>query len=384
MPALLGVLAAVFLDLFGLGLIRPILPLYVQSTFGVDVLRVSWIPAAFGIGKLLADIPAGLLMDRLGRRRMMAAGLVLVAVVDVLSAVEAAFHRFLLWRMLAGLGFGFFVTTAATVVLDLAPATGRGRHMGSYLLIGDLGSVAGAGAGGWLYDRFGTGIPFFAKAAMAATAAWIAGGVTLAAGAKAPSHPPAAGPSLRVPGLLPIAVLNMILFMADVGVIALLLPLLLDAAGLAPHAIGLLVAAVAATQLGTLFVASRVADRWDKRAVLVPALLLYATGLAILASTLSMTRIIPAVLAVGAGSGMARWIPLALVGDLVPPSSRAAAMGIFRAFTDVGMIVGPTLLGLLAHTFGNPVAILTVAGLLLVGGGVTVPMSRRACRGRAD
>lgn len=384
MPALFGVLGAVFLDLFGLGLIRPILPLYVQSTFGVDVLRVSWIPAAFGVGKLVADVPAGLLMDRLGRRRMMAAGLILVAVVDVLSAVEATFRQFLLWRMLAGLGFGFFVTTAATVVLDLAPHKVRGRYMGSYLLIGDLGSVVGAGAGGWLYEQFGTGIPFFAKAAAAATAAGLAGRVMVASGVEGPRRPLPARAILRLPGLLPIAFLNMILFMADVGVLALLLPLLLDAAGLSPRAIGLLVAIVASTQLGTLFVASRVADRWNKWALLVLALLLYATGLSVLASALPMTWIIPAALVLGAGSGMARGIPLALVGDLAPAPLRAGAMGVFRAFTDVGMIAGPILLGFLAHTFGNPVALVTVAGLLLAGVGLIVLMYRQVERGRAS
>ncbi|MGH2403535.1 MAG: MFS transporter [bacterium] len=77
MLGLSGLLLAVFLDLFGLGVIRPVLPLYVQEVFKVDIFQVSFIPAAFGIGKLLANIPAGLVMDRLGRPRLMGAGLAL-------------------------------------------------------------------------------------------------------------------------------------------------------------------------------------------------------------------------------------------------------------------------------------------------------------------
>ncbi|MGQ0549639.1 MAG: MFS transporter [Armatimonadota bacterium] len=99
--------------------------------------------------------------DRVGYRRVMAAGLLLVATVDVLSALEGHFPRFLVWRSLAGFGFGFLVTTAAAAVLDLAPAASRGRYMGRYLLVGDVGAVLGASAGGWVYVQAGVRAPVF-------------------------------------------------------------------------------------------------------------------------------------------------------------------------------------------------------------------------------
>jgi MFS family permease len=372
MFALAGLLLAVFLDLFGLGVIRPILPIYVQEVFRVDVLRVSWIPAAFGIGKLLADMPAGVLMDRVGRNRLMAGGLALVATFDLLSALEPTFARFLLWRALAGLGFGFFVTTAATVVLDTTPSPARGRMMGSYLLVGDVGSVLGAGAGGWIYEQFGARVPFLVKAACAATAAMVARGINPGRTVQARGERAKMAPVTAVPGLLSISLVNMVLFMADVGILTVLFPLFLHAGGFPPRTIGLLVALVVLVQLAALTVGSRLADRWGRVWGLLSGLLLYALGMALLSLARSSSQTVSAALLMGLGSGTARAVPAALVGDLAVPEVRGAAMGIFRTFTDIGMILGPGILGAMATRAGYPFAFALTAGLLLVNVGLLV------------
>lgn len=376
MPILFLVLAAVFFDLLGLGLIRPILPLYVQATLGVDVFLVSWIPMAFGVGKIVANLPAGIFMDRLGRWRLMALGLALVAAVDALSALESAFSRFLLWRTLAGFGFGLFVTTAATSVLDLAPAERRSRYMGSYLLVGDLGSVAGAAAGGWIYEHLGARI-FFAKALVAAIAATLAGKTRVRGGAGPAVSLSAPGRALRLPGLLPLAALNMVLFMADVAAVAFLFPLFLADRGLTPGMIGVLVSLVVASQLVSLVLGSRAADRWGRVTTLATGMVLYAVGALLLATAPSMGGLVAAAVIVGTGSGMARGIPPALVGDIADPPSRSSAMATFRSFTDLGMIVGPGLLGVVARGAGYETAFFTVAGLLVLALGLLVPLSRQ-------
>lgn len=366
MTALYFLLGAIFLDLLGLGLIRPILPLFVQSVFGASIVQVSWIPAAFGIGKLLADLPAGLLMDRMGRTRLMAAGLFLVATVDVLSALELHFSRFLVLRCLAGLGFGFFVTTAAAAVLDLAPAAGRGRYMGWYLLVGDLGAVLGASAGGWMYEHAGVRVPFFAKALVAGTAAALAAWAPLQGSRRDETAPRMAATAVRLPGLVRVSLVNMVLLMADVGILAVLLPLFLGTRGLSPQGIGLFVALVAAVQIAALFVGSRLADRWGRIAVLAPALLVYAGGLLALSAGAAPWQFVLATLTIGAGSGAARSVPVALVGDLAPARLRGVAMGVFRTFTDVGMIAGSILLGWSASVAGLAMAFWIAAGGLVL------------------
>lgn len=376
MLPLAGLLVAVFIDLFGLGVIRPILPLYAQEVFGVDVLRVSWIPAAFGIGKLLADVPAGLLMDNLGRQRLMAVGLVLVATVDLLSAAESAFPRFLLWRSLAGLGFGLFATTAATIVLDLAPSRARGRLMGSYLLVGDVGAVFGAGAGGWIYERLGTRAPFVLKALCAGTAGVLAGRIRSGWAAHERRAQAGLRAAIGLPGLVSISLVSMTLFMADVGILATLFPLFLHSRGLAPGVIGLVVALVVAVQVGALALGSRLADRLGRVRILLLGLGLYAIGLALLSIVRSSAPTLSVAILMAVGSGLARAIPAAVVGDLAEPPLRGAAMGVFRTFTDIGMIGGPGLLGALAGK-SYPFAFLAAAGFLIVNMAMLIPAQNR-------
>ncbi len=313
----------------------------------------------------------------------MGLGLALVAVVDVLSALEPAFSRFLLWRAFAGVGFGLFVTTAATTMLDLAPAAGRARYMGSYLLIGDLGSVAGTSAGGWVYEHLGARIPFLAKALVAALAAATAGTTRIRRGGGPSGSVGAAGRVFGLPGLVPLAALNMLLFMADVGVVAFLFRLDLAEREVAPGTIGLLVSLIVASQLGSLVLTSRVADRWGRVTLLAIALVLYALGVLLLGVGLSGVALVAAAVIVGTGSGMARGIPTALVGDIAAPAVRASAMATFRSFTDVGLVAGPGLLGLVAREGGYEVAFFTVAGLLLLDLLLLMPVSRRLAKGAA-
>ncbi|MGH2403534.1 MAG: MFS transporter [bacterium] len=268
---------------------------------------------------------------------------------------------------MAGLGFGFFVTTAATVVLDTAAPRARGRLMGAYLLVGDAGSVLGAGVGGWIYERFGTHVPFFVKAVCAATAALAARRTKGAVALEERAERAGVRQVIRVAGLLPISSVNMVLFMADVGILAILFPLFLRDRGLAPGLIGVFVALVVSIQLAALALGSRLADRWGRVRFLSLGLMLYSAGLVLLSATSTNPGIVFSTLVLGVGSGTARAVPAALVGDLAATHVRGTAMGIFRTFTDIGMIAGPAFLGALAAQSGYGAAFGATAGLLAAG-----------------
>ncbi len=93
-----AVLAGAFLFNLGQGVLRPTLPLYLRQIFSADYRMVTLIPVVFGMGKWVASLPTGYLLDRLGRRRLMAGGLILIALVDIGSAMTSAYRVFLLAR----------------------------------------------------------------------------------------------------------------------------------------------------------------------------------------------------------------------------------------------------------------------------------------------
>ena len=58
----------VAIAMLGMGLVSPILPQYARS-FGVSITMVGLIITAYGISRIIVDIPAAGLTDKWGRRR---------------------------------------------------------------------------------------------------------------------------------------------------------------------------------------------------------------------------------------------------------------------------------------------------------------------------
>src|SRR5713101_2062237 len=116
---------------------------------------VTMIPVVFGAGKWIASLPTGYLQDRLGRKRMMAAGLAVMALVDIASAFTLVYVTFLAFRAVGGLGWAMFATVATTSVVGHQGAKRRGRTISLLLISETLGLLIGSTAGGLLYQNAG-------------------------------------------------------------------------------------------------------------------------------------------------------------------------------------------------------------------------------------
>src|SRR5439155_1495502 len=78
-----------------------------------------------------------------GRRRMMGAGLLLIALCDVASVTTSAFGVFLGLRALGGVGWAMFGTVATTTMVDLPDGRRRGRAVSALLMSETLGLLLG-------------------------------------------------------------------------------------------------------------------------------------------------------------------------------------------------------------------------------------------------
>jgi predicted MFS family arabinose efflux permease len=350
------VLAGAFLFNLGQGVLRPTLPLYLREVFSANYRMVTAIPTVFGVGKWVASLPTGYLLDRLGRP-LMVCGLLLIASSDVASVMTSTYGPFLGFRALAGVGWAMFGTVATTTMVDLPAVQRRGRAVSLLMMSETLGLLLGSAAGGWLYQGVGVASPFvFEAACMLAGAVLVGRWVPPAAPRAAPRGSRdgrALGAVLRTPGVLVISLTSAALTAVQTGVLVFLFPLyLVNRGGMGAEAVGMVTSLSVFGRLLALWLGGSVSDRRGRMRVLIPGLLAYA---ALLGSLPFLTHPVGLglwSLALGGAAGFVAALPTALIGDQVPPPLAGVAIGWLRTMTDSGQILGPLVMGACADAVG--------------------------------
>jgi MFS family permease len=134
--------------------------------------------------------------------------------------------------------------------------------------------------------------------------------------------------------------------------------------GLSVGDMGLVLTGMALMSLMLLPVAATISDRHDRTLAIVPSLAGVAFSLLVIGFAGDVVWFLAGagLLAVsGALSGPA---PAAIAADPAPDENRGLTTGIFRTAGDLGLLVGPPLLGLIADLGGYPLAFGVNAGLV--------------------
>ncbi|RYY63870.1 MAG: MFS transporter, partial [Comamonadaceae bacterium] len=133
-------------------------------------LPVAWAPAVLIVMNVVyaaGAYPFGRLADRVDHRKLLAGGLVLLVVADLLLA--GAGSGPVLWAgvVLWGVHMAMTQGLLATMVADTAPAALRGTAFGLYNLAAGLSLLVASVLAGWLWDRWGAGATFVSGAGLA-------------------------------------------------------------------------------------------------------------------------------------------------------------------------------------------------------------------------
>ena len=116
----------------------------------------------------LSSYPAGVLSDRIGRRGLLAAGLAVLILADVVLALSQAIPAMLVGVALWGLHMGLTQGGLSSMVADTAPPQLRGTAFGVFNLASGLALLAGSVLAGVLWDTYGPAATFLGGGAFAA------------------------------------------------------------------------------------------------------------------------------------------------------------------------------------------------------------------------
>lgn len=368
----------VALMMLGIGLVSPVLPQYAH-TFGVNITLVGLIITAFGVARIIVDIPAGALTNRWGRRPVLVTGPLIQGISSIGCGLAVNYGMLLWFRFLQGIGSAMYTTAAIVMLADISTPANRGRLMSYYQGRLLLGSGLGPTMGGFIAQYFGLAAPFFVYAVLVFLASLWAylrlpetrpamsdPGATPAAGHSPHASPNAVTSLLTNRNFVLISAVTFGIFFMRQGALNEILPLLgTHRLGLREGQIGLALTLVALFQFFTVFPSGRLADHFGRKAVITPGCLIAALSLILIAQSENYGFLLFSCVIMGVGIGLSGSTPSAYVADIVPRESYGTAMGTYRAISDLGFVIGPVFLGWLADIDGLRSA-LWFNGLFLV------------------
>jgi MFS transporter, DHA1 family, multidrug resistance protein len=365
----------------GFGLIIPVTALYAED-FGVSKTAIGLTIAVYGLARFVANVPAGRLADRFGRKTALAAGGIITVAGAALCAVSPNYGVFLVGRFINGAGAAVVLTGGQIVAADIASPHNRGRVMAIYQGVFLSAVAAGAYPGGWLATRYSLSSPFWAYAALA-------GVVTLLALVFLPETKPdaetmaataAAAPVLTlrqqlgllaaVPGFLLVSFVSFSSFFARTGGIFNVIPLFAEEQiGLEPSQIGLGVSLVTITAVVIVYPSGMLVDRFGRKGVIVTSTLVAGVGMLLFMAAGTFGGFLFASFVWGVGSGISGAAPAAYAADLAPREMTAPTLSMYRTIADLGYVVGPLLLGALSDLASAQAALIFTGLLLFTAGG---------------
>ena len=382
---ILAVIVSTFFIGFGGGVVYPILP-NLGTILNISPFLVGFILSANRFSRLIANAPAGGLVDRIGTRTPFVVGMFVQSLstfgyaVALVAPLSEAW--FLLARILWGVGSALVFATAYTIAADLSDGGSRGANMG--LTRGGIlfGFPTGVVLGGVVSELAGI-LTAFAVATLFAVIATLLSYVTIPE-----THVESTGDRsvkpweihLAVP-TLSVGVTNFAVFFAYIGALFATLVLFLPEIGVTvfgfgPQGSSGIFMAITVLSAGLfMFSSGYVSDRRGSRIpILLAFLVITALGFVLLAVSESVGLLTVACLCIGAGQGGTSGPLMALLADLTPSEQMGRAVGTNNVFGDVGGGLGPVVTLPLVDTVGFvPIyvvcaALPLVAAVVLVGG----------------
>jgi DHA1 family tetracycline resistance protein-like MFS transporter len=370
----------VFVDVLGLGITLPVLPLFAKNTLHAEAWQITALTSIFFGAQFFASPWLGRLSDRLGRRPVLIVSQAGTLAALLITGLAPAFGFLYLARLIDGLTGGN-ISVAQAYLSDVTDERSRARGLGLVNAAFGLGFVFGPAFGGVMASFFGPRVPFFAAAGVSLLTIVLSifllpeslppkrRRLEQAAGARAPQKRGWA--LLKVPA---VANLLLVAFLTQFGFFAFQTIYVLWAevmifpgrpADYVQRAIGAILTVVGLVGIATQFwFVGPLVQRFGEKKLVVGGNLartLVFLAMALWPTLLVSVAVIP-FLAVGGGVSLPALI--ALLTYAAPPDGRGQVIGLNQSASAIGSVLGPILSGFLFQNI-HPNASMLAAGLLM-------------------
>src|SRR4051794_6212263 len=352
----------IFIDVAFFAAIAPLLPEYVDH-LGLTKAEAGILSAAYAAGTLLGSLPAGFVASRMGPRKTVIQGLLLLGVASVVFGFGDQILLLDTARFIQGIAGALIWSGALTWLITTAPEERRGSIIGSALRAAVAGALLGPALGA-IAGSIGTG-PVFSSVLV----------ITILLAFAASRLPETRAPEQQtlhevLATLVSRPVLEAAAFVAVpsvmFGAIEVLVPLRIDALGGSQGVIaaGFIVGAALEATLAPL--AGRISDRVGRRLPYVSGLAICAMAMIAIATVTSLAGVIVGLVVTSLGAGLCFAPALTLISDTAEESSlhQGFAAGLSNMAWASGQVLGGIGGGVVASLTGNAEPSFAIALLL--------------------
>jgi len=353
---------------------NPALPLFIRS-LGVSEATVGFIAAASTIVGVLVSVPAGILSDIIGRRRVILMAAVVFATAPFLYLLITAPWQLVLVRIYHGLATAILGPVALAVVADTYE-TGRGERMGWYSSATLVGRFLAPLVGGilifgedfhWVYiaDGFAGMLALLAALRLpfvktASTSAWEA------FKKQRTEYGAEIAFVFRHRGILATSMVEAAQYFGY-GSVETFLPIYMkEKLGFATWEIGLVFTVQILAATVTKPIMGKLSDKYGRTPLIIGGLILggVMTAVVLLSSSYALILVLIAISGLGLATVTAS--TSALVADLSRSQSRGSALGVLSGIMDIGQSSGPIVSGILIGAYSFRLAFATIGITLVV------------------
>jgi MFS family permease len=341
-------------------ILYPTLPIYLSRLGSMEV-DIGVLIGIFGVSSLVFRPFIGRALVKIPEKKFMIVGAILFAATSVAYLFALPFWPFFIVRVFQGFGLAFFYTASFTFISNISPEARRGQTVGYYLLAVNISLAISPALGMFVINHFSFTLLFLICLCLSLCSLFTTNKLrnravlTLEDSSTKENF-------LLSRQALPSSIISFF-FSFTWGALTAFFPLYAINHGVVNP--GFFFTVVAIMLILGRGLGGRVLDLYNRERVILPCIITCIISMALLAFSTSLPMFI--LVAVIWGIGHAFLFPSLLVYAIEKmESARGPAMGTFTGFSDLGMSLGPAIMGIIIHltSYSTMFLFLALAGII--------------------
>lgn len=340
----------------------PALPIYL-TRLGSTERQVGMLVGIMGVAALVSRLFVGGVLQKCSKKSAMIFGAALFTLTFLATVVLRPFWPFFAVRIFQGVAFASLHTAAFAYCVSIVPPAYWGQGISYFMLAPNIAMALAAPLGIFIMNRYGFTVFFLTLASLSLCSFFLPWNVKEQKTIVKPEDVPETRSASFIEWKIITPAIANFLQMFTFGAIMAFVPLYAVQCGIANP--GLFFTANAVVIMTGRMFGGKILDTYNKEKMILAFIFINMVTMIIL----SFSKTLPMFIFVGLlwGTGGAFFMPASMAHAFAyAGSSNATAVGTFQAFTDLGMALGPAIMGMIIPFTGYPIMFFCLAFICLI------------------